>query len=309
MKDLELLEDKVTKFGGKVYPDFGWCCFLAGGAGSGKGYNFDKYVPIQGYKFDPDHVKEYTVKKMRVVSNDEGNYLVYKTPSNEEWIDLDERGIKPPYNTTNAKFTGLVHELSRPLTKRLKNFIFKDKGGSKDRLPNIIFDCTMSEIKDYQTMIPTMKSLGYKVALVCVFTDIDVAITQNKERGSKSTIDDEGNVKHGRRVDYKTLLDTHAGFLETLSEISSVDPHVVSQIDDAWAIVSARNEQPDVFSIKNGGTLDLGKVKNFIINDLSKIHDRQTKYNLSLNKDSYNEGELITGAYDLYEALKELKRL
>ena len=64
MDRIQLLEDKVTKFGGEVFPKFGWCCILAGGSGSGKGYTLKNYIPIEGRMFDPDAVKEKTIKKV-----------------------------------------------------------------------------------------------------------------------------------------------------------------------------------------------------------------------------------------------------
>ena len=307
--NIQLMEDRVTKFGGEVFPKFGWCCILAGGAGSGKGYNFDRYVPIEGRKFDPDEVKKSVLRGLKVIDTDLGARIVYSDSQGEHTIDLDDAGVKPPYNTTNPQFTGLLHTIARPLTKKLKNFIFKGTGATKDRLPNIIFDCTMSEISDYEIIIPTMKSLGYKIALVCVFTNIAVALTQNKERGRAVTVDDEGNPQYGRRVDYKVLLDTHEGFIRSLSQISNSRPDIISQLDDVWAIITSRNEQPEVISIKDGDSLDLKELRQFINSNLEEIIMRQNKYNMATDKDSYNEGKHVIGAYDLYEALAAMRKL
>lgn len=42
-------ENKVITFNGdKVYPRFGWCVILAGGAGSGKGFVIERQLPISG---------------------------------------------------------------------------------------------------------------------------------------------------------------------------------------------------------------------------------------------------------------------
>lgn len=308
--NIELLEDRVTKFGGQIFPKFGWCCILAGGAGSGKGYNFNNYVPIEGRKFDPDAIKERTIDKVRVVSNELGDRLVYTDGNGEKHtIDLDERGIKPPYNTSNPQYTGLIHEISRPLVKKLKNYIFKGNNNvSKDRLPNIIFDCTMSDETDYDILIPQMKQLGYKIALVCVFTNVRVAISQNKSRGSAVSVDKYGNTKFGRRVDYKTLLDTHDGFIRTLSKIRNRSD-LISQVDDVWAIITARDEQPRIFSIKDGDRLDFSLVNDFIDQDYNDIADLQREYDRSDNPYSFNEGKHVIGAYSLYEALQDMRKL
>lgn len=308
MDRIQLLEDKVTKFGGEVFPKFGWCCILAGGSGSGKGYTLKNYIPIEGRMFDPDAVKEKTIKKVRVVQSDLGNRLVYTTPAGEQVIDLDERGINPPYNTNNPKFTGLIHEISRPLVKKLKNFIFKGGNASNGRLPNIIFDCTMSDETDYDIIVPQMKSLGYKVAIVYVFTHIDVAVGQNKTRGTTNTPDGKGGIQYGRRVDYKTLLDTHEGFIRALRSIKG-RPDIISKVDDIWAVISSRGTPPVIVSIKDGDKLNLSSVDKFIDDDYQRILSLQREYEKSADPDSYNEGVHVIGAYDLYEALKEMKKV
>ena len=305
---ISLLEDRVTKFGGTVFPKFGWCCILAGGAGSGKGYNFTHYVPIEGRRFDPDRVKELTINKLRVVDTDMDAKLVYTDGNGEEQsIDLDAAGVKPPYNTTNPQYTGLLHTIARPLTKKLKNLIFKGTGASRDRLPNVIFDCTMSDIGDYEVIIPQMKSLGYKIAVVYVFTKIDVAIAQNKERGSQTSVDKSGKPKYGRRVDYKTLLDTHDGFYKTLAQLAR-RPDIIKEIDDIWAIISSRFSQPQIISIKEGDKLDFSNVNDFLMSNSEEIAKLQREYDFSGEDNGfYNEGQIVIGAYDLYEALNELK--
>lgn len=307
-KNVNLLEDKVTKFGGQVFPKFGWCCILAGGAGSGKGYNFNKYVPIEGRKFDPDAVKEKTIKKIRIVDNDLGARLIYTDSNGEHVIDLDDAGITPPYNTTNAKFTGLIHQIARPLTKKLKNYIFKGTGATLDRLPNVIFDCTMSDETDYDIIIPQMKKLGYKIAIVYILTNIDVAIKQNRDRGTSTTYDSKGVAHFGRRVDYKTLLDTHDGFIKTLSKIKN-RTDIIQMVDDVWAIITSRDSAPQIISIKDGDSLDFTEINNFIDNDYRTINDLQREYDMADDTSVYNEGKVVIGAYSLYEALRDMKTL
>lgn len=41
-------ENKIVTFGNKTYPQFGWCVFLAGSGGSGKGEALNRLVPING---------------------------------------------------------------------------------------------------------------------------------------------------------------------------------------------------------------------------------------------------------------------
>jgi hypothetical protein len=53
-----LNEDKVVKFGGQVFPKFGWCIILMGGGGSGKGTAFNSLIPIEGAYLNVDDLKE-----------------------------------------------------------------------------------------------------------------------------------------------------------------------------------------------------------------------------------------------------------
>lgn len=310
--ELNLLEDKVTKFEGKVYPKFGWCCILAGGPGSGKGYSFNHYVPIQGRKFDVDEIKSFYIKKIKIVKSDlNGDSLVYTDGNNKETvISLDGAGIKPPYNTNNTKYTSLLHQISKPLTKKLKNLIFKsDEYTSADRLPNIIFDCTMSDINDYNIIIPQMKALGYKIAVVYVLTGIDTAIEQNKTRGTSNKINPKtGEIEYGRRVDYDILLNNHNDVYRVLLSIKN-EHNLIKQIDDFWAILSKQNGDPTVVNIKEGDHLNFGEISDFINKNTQDIVGKMNDLALS-DADNYNEsGKLVTGAYDLYEALNELGKL
>lgn len=53
-----LVEDKVVKFDGKMFPKFGWCVILMGGGGSGKGTAFNSLIPIEGAYLNIDNLKE-----------------------------------------------------------------------------------------------------------------------------------------------------------------------------------------------------------------------------------------------------------
>ena len=98
-----LNEDKVVKFGGEVYPKFGWCLILMGGSAAGKGTVFDKLVPFQGRYYNPDSLKE--IERMWDITNsthtqDMNNNTPptnlkyrdsFETPS-EQYQETDENG-------------------------------------------------------------------------------------------------------------------------------------------------------------------------------------------------------------------------
>ena len=332
MKNIELLEDKVVKFGDDttVFPKFGWACVLAGGAGSGKGYNFSRYIPIQGKLVDVDNLKKFTETKLSEVSYsyDTDTYYIRFTSASEEpinslkknykgniisdikdngdgtktyTINLTELGIGKPYNNNNPAYLSFVHTLTRDLSKKYRDIVFKNFGGTKDRLPNIILDATMSELKDYE-VFKTLKNIGYKTCLVYVFTKIDRAINQNEKRGSSSWVDETGKVRYGRRVDYNLLLKLHRDSLSTLGKIKN-DKSITKYIDDAWIIISNESGAPNTMRIKaDNGSFDLTTVEADINDNISNI----TK--IMSDNESYI-GESYIGAYDLYKALEELHML
>lgn len=55
-------EASVVTFGGKTFPKNGWCVILAGGPGSGKGYQQDNSIMIDAKVFDVDKLKSLYAK-------------------------------------------------------------------------------------------------------------------------------------------------------------------------------------------------------------------------------------------------------
>ena len=57
-----IISEKLMTFGGKAYPKFGNVVLVVGGAGSGKGFQLDKLVGIEGKVFDVDALKMLAIK-------------------------------------------------------------------------------------------------------------------------------------------------------------------------------------------------------------------------------------------------------
>lgn len=68
-EDYKLTENRVVTFGRKTYPQFGWCVFLSGGSGVGKGYTLNNLIPINGKVINVDHWKK-TFAKMNNIDYD-----------------------------------------------------------------------------------------------------------------------------------------------------------------------------------------------------------------------------------------------
>ena len=64
-----LTEDKICKFGGEMFPKFGWCVIMLGGPGSGKSTAFNRRIAIDAKKYDPDSFKQFSKKKSDITGS------------------------------------------------------------------------------------------------------------------------------------------------------------------------------------------------------------------------------------------------
>jgi len=164
----------------------GQIVFLAGGAGSGKGFAATNFMEKEKFKVrDVDEWK----KVFQKIADTQAKYPEIK--------GLD---LKKPADV--AKLHMFIKKLG-----------LKDKtldlmlGQLKDRkkLPNIMFDITAKDTKDVSQFLPRLLTAGYNPAnihLVWVLTDYKIAIKQNADRD--------------RVVPSDIMLQTHKGASETV---------------------------------------------------------------------------------------------
>lgn len=211
----KLLEDKVVKFFGKTYPNYGWCVILCGGSGMGKSTLFKTLIPINAKKFDVDDIKKWWLKTSEI----DGNHI----------ITFDGKSIEIPpevgddYTMKNPRFTSFVHQASKGLVKSVKNNLFKTIArADTNTLPNICFDITGKDITDITQITDVVVPLGYKVSLVWLVGDVDVAVNQNAKR------EREVDVKLARRIHYEVNLNLGQAFRDTT---------FFGIVDEAWAVM------------------------------------------------------------------------
>jgi hypothetical protein len=164
----------------------GQIVFLAGGAGSGKGFAASNFMEKEKFKVrDVDEWK----KTFQKIADTQAKYPEVK--------GLD---LKKPADV--AKLHMFIKKLG-----------LKDKtldlmlGQLKDRkkLPNIMFDITAKDTKDVTQFLPRLLAAGYNPAnihLVWVLTDYKIAIKQNADRD--------------RVVPSDIMLQTHEGASSTV---------------------------------------------------------------------------------------------
>lgn len=182
MKDYEQLDEKLIMYSNGA--KYGQVVFLAGGAGSGKGFAQSQFMEAEKFKvFDVDELKKLFIKV---------------------------RGLN--LNLKNSDDVFKLHDIVKKsgVKEARLNLLAKSLSGSagKGTLPNLMFDVTLKEIEDIKEILPMLNALGYdpkNIHVTWVLTDYYVAVQANQERD--------------RVVPDHILLQTHVGASETMSEI------------------------------------------------------------------------------------------
>lgn len=140
----------------------------------------------------------------------------------------------------NADYVETAHKHMKPYTNK-KNSQAMSMGKYADprRLPNILFDITGKTFKKVDTIVQSVKPLGYKVAVVLVLADSDIAWERNKNRE--------------RVVPKDVFSETHSGVLSTLEYMFRSGYN--ETVDEFWCIHTTdkdSNKRSVVYNIKNG---------------------------------------------------------
>jgi hypothetical protein len=215
-QETQMLNEKQILFnGGKKY---GQIVFLAGGAGSGKGFAIKNF--LQGNDFKIRDVDEWKLGFLKL---------------------NDTKGRFPELSGLNLRNPKDVFKLHMAV----KDAGIKDKtldgllsDVSQDRLPNIIFDITLKELGDITEVLPKLQEVGYdsrNIHIVWVLTNYRVAVTNNAGRD--------------RVVPEDILLKTHEGAAKTMYQI--VAGSIPSGIDGKVAVILNNRENTVFFDRPN----------------------------------------------------------
>lgn len=160
----EFLQEKLIMLSNGA--NYGQIVFLAGGAGSGKGFASDNFMEKSKFKVrDVDEWKRMFLKINKLTDKyPEIKGLDLRKPADVGKLHdfVDKKNIKD--------------KSMQQLLSGMKN---------KETLPNIMFDITAKDVKSIYKMMPDLLRAGYNPAnihLVWVLTDYKVAIKANSER-------------------------------------------------------------------------------------------------------------------------------
>jgi|14BtaG_2_1085337.scaffolds.fasta_scaffold00448_31 hypothetical protein len=217
VNESEQLDEKLITFSNRS--PYGQIVFMAGGAGSGKGFAIDNFIDAAGFKVrDVDEMKKSVGKldQLGKFSVDKwykkyGNKLKPKDKAHIEEFVLG-RGMAIAdvaadlKNPNNVMSLHLIVDAMGLKDKWLINML-KGKQ-NKETLPNLLFDITAKKVGSITSVIKPLVDAGYdskNIHLIWVLTNYHLAVKQNKERS--------------RVVPDDILLLTHEGAAKTIWSI------------------------------------------------------------------------------------------
>ena len=159
----QYLEEKLIMYNqGKRY---GQIVFLAGGAGSGKGFAIANFMEKEKFKIrDVDEWKK-----------------AFQTLADTKGVYPEIQGLK----LSNPKDVYKLHTFVRNKGIKDKTLDLLLQDSNTNRLPNIMFDITMKDANDIGDVLPKLIEAGYdskNIHLTWVLTNYAVAIVNNRNR-------------------------------------------------------------------------------------------------------------------------------
>ena len=159
----QYLEEKLIMYNqGKRY---GQIVFLAGGAGSGKGFAIANFMEKEKFKVrDVDEWKKAFMK----LADTQNKYPEIK-------------GLK----LSNSRDVAKIHAFVKKLGIKEKSIDLMLADANSRHLPNIMFDITMKDANDIEQYMPKLIKAGYAakdIHLTWVLTNYAVAIVNNQNR-------------------------------------------------------------------------------------------------------------------------------
>ena len=253
---IDLVEKQIIVGKGKRY---GQVVFMAGGAGSGKGFAISQFMEGEKFKVrDPDEYKKAFLRLAQLQKK-------YK-----EIRGLDLRNPNDAFK---------LHKWieNKRIKERTLNLLLKD--AKRGILPNILIDTTLQSKKKIKEALPALLQAGYdpkNIHIIWVLTDYAVAIEQNRQRE--------------RIVPDDIMLITHEGAATTMYNF--IKHGTPRTIDGGVYIVLGGKENTVLDTDSEGKPIKTGKNKDkIVVKDFSymtmKTPGRRMTKNIDLKKQAY----------------------
>jgi hypothetical protein len=252
----DILNEKLITYGNRK--PYGQVVFMAGGAGSGKGFAIKNFVDSASFKIrDVDEMKKQLQILNRLGKLDIRTILKkYGRNIKLKDLDLIRKIEKDGYRLQNLNLKNPDHVYALHIL--VKAMGIKDNTLEKlllgknnpETLPNILFDITAKDVTDITKVVPKLKEVGYKpenIHLTWVLTNYVTAMVNNRNRS--------------RMVPEDILLKTHEGAANTVwGLITKALPKGMNGRVD----VILNNPEHTVFYTDADGKTISGGVKGFL---------------------------------------------
>jgi len=258
----DILNEKLITYGNRK--PYGQVVFMAGGAGSGKGFAIKNFVDSASFKIrDVDEMKKQLQILNRLGKLDIRSILKkYGRNIKLKDLDLIRKIEKDGYKLQNFNLKNPDHVMALHIL--VKAMGIKDNTLEKlllgknnpETLPNILFDITAKDVTDITSVVPKLKEVGYKadnIHLTWVLTNYVTAMVNNKNRA--------------RMVPEDILLKTHEGAANTIWGLvtKALPKGMNGRVD-----VILNNPEHTVFYTDTDGKTISGGVKGFLSLPLKK---------------------------------------
>ncbi len=239
-----LLTDQRVTFDKKAYPKSGWAIMMSGIPGAGKSTAIKNYLLIDAKVLDSDRIKTLALNKVKT--------------------DIAKGNNTELVKSMLEHFNGKIPELSNEEdSQEIHNFLIKEKRlfsnyvkqflRNKSSKENFIIDATGNNAKTIDKYGNLFKTLGYKICVVLVATELKIA----KERAINRK-NSEGRAVTEEYIEqiYNSLIKKFPNMLD------SIDTNVV---DEFWVIL---NSNEFSFLEKKNNCIKLKKENGkFVIDD------------------------------------------
>jgi len=255
----EQIDEKLITFSNRA--PYGQIVFMAGGAGSGKGFAISNFIDSAGFKVrDVDEMKTAVGKLDQL-----GKFSVdawYKKYA-DKLSEKDRAHVEEFVVGKGMSIADVADDLKNPNNVMSLHLIvdamgLKDKWlismlsgkNNKETLPNLLFDITAKKVSSITSVIKPLLDAGYdanNIHLIWVLTDYHLAVSNNKGRD--------------RVVPDDILLGTHEGAAKTIWSIltKGLPKGLNGRID-----VILNNRENTVFYKDSKGNEMKGAVKGFL---------------------------------------------
>ena len=226
LREFQQLDEKLIIVGkGKRY---GQIMFLAGGAGSGKGFAIKNF--LEGDKFKVRDVDEWKKALMKIGE------------LKKKWPEIKGLNLRKPNDVARLHMFVKEKGIKDKTLDRMLGDAIRSGSAKKGTLPNILFDITLKEIGDIKEVLPSLMEAGYdskNMHLTWVLTNYHVAVQNNATRD--------------RVVPSDILLQTHEGAAKTMVDI--IRGKTPSGLNGAVNVILNNRENTIAFKDAAGNTI------------------------------------------------------